>query len=260
MKSTGLFGKNSGRVGGVVYSNYRGQQIVKSYQPQVKNPNSKGQIAQRAKFKLVSQVGASLGSEIAKAFEPNVATETPRNAWVRRMLKKAVFSNGQATIPLEDLVLTSGNYGTLNIAPDSNNATSPIQVTYYAPEAPENNTNQLLEVKGRVMLVAYNVAGQLVNFGTKNFVLHQVDMAANEYTQNVQLAQPEYFPVLQNEPIGYSNFRALFYVYEPTEEVKSQYADYDLTASEATLDVLRRTFKGGVMFSETVNIGLVAPV
>lgn len=260
MKSTGLFGKNSGRVGGVVYSNFRGQQVVRSYQPQVKNPNTKAQVTQRAKFKLVSQVGAALGSEIANAFEPNVATETPRNAWVRRMLKKAVFSNGQASIPLEELVLTSGNYGTLSISSDSNSATSPIDITFYAPEVPENNTNQLFEVKGRVMLVAYNVAGQLVNFGTKNFVMQQVDMQSNEYTTNVQLAQPEYFPVLQNEPIGYTNFRALFYVYEPTDEIKSQYADYDLTASEATLDVLRRTFKGGVIFSETVNIGLVAPV
>lgn len=110
MKSTGLFGKNRGRVGGVVYSNYRGQQIVRSYQPQVKNPNTVAQVGQRAKFKLASQVATVLGKYIASNYS-NDDKLSNRNAYVKNLFSQRLlrYTNKQAIVNVADLELSRNN-------------------------------------------------------------------------------------------------------------------------------------------------------
>lgn len=230
MKSTGLFGKNSGRVGGVVYSNYRGEQIVRAYQPKVSNPNTKGQVAQRAKFKLVSQVGASLGREIKMSFVPSVAKETPRNAFVKAMLKKSVYSNNQASLPIEDIVLTnSRESGFLSFSATSETVTGVLISTS-------------INAKVKLVYVGYNDGGEITLLGGVEPQVTQMQDATFGFTINT--------PTIQ----GYTNVRVLAYVYEPDTSAGANYEDYEVLEEEATLQDVLRVFSGRVNFSATENI------
>lgn len=232
MKSTGLFGKNSGRVGGVVYSNYRGEQVVRAYQPKVSNPNSAKQIAQRAKFKLVSQVGASLGKEIKMSYIPNVAKENPRNAFVKDMLKKTIYANNKATLPIEDIVLTN----------------SKVSGFVFLQATNQQISGQLHQDAGnlatvRVVFIGYNEGGDI------SVLSVQEKSIANQGELKAITIQ---VPSIQ----GYTNIRALAYVYEPDTTSGTSYEDYEMLGDEATLQEVLRVFSGRVIFSATENISI----
>lgn len=57
MKLTGILGKGSGKLGSSVFAINSGEQIVREYNPRVSNPKTEAQVTQRAKFKLLSQLG-----------------------------------------------------------------------------------------------------------------------------------------------------------------------------------------------------------
>ena len=59
----GPLSRAKGKLGGVVYQQYEGMQISREYQPVVKNPQTKKQTENRAKFKSASQIVAQF-SEI----------------------------------------------------------------------------------------------------------------------------------------------------------------------------------------------------
>lgn len=231
MKSTGLFGKNSGRVGGVVYSNYRGQQIVRAYQPSVKNANSKLQIAQRAKFKLVSQIGASLRKELELSYLPSNTTETPRNSWMSRMLRKTVYANGEASLPIEDVVLTNSSVSALSNVTGSGGTVQGVI-----------NTNWQ-GAKVRVVRLGYNVGGEITVLDSE-----EASVVPNENGSSTFLT------VGLTDVRGFTNIRALVYAYMPDEHATASYEDYQMTEEEAVLSDVRRIFSRNVLFSETVNI------
>ena len=236
MKSTGLFGKNSGRVGGVVYSNYRGEQVVRSYQPKVSNPNTKRQVEQRAKFKLVSQISASLGKEIKMSFVPNVSKETPRNAFVKAMLKKCEYKNNQATLPIEDITLTNSQ---LTAIVSANASGSKIV------GGVRGEYSDLAKI--RVVIIGYNEGGQI---NVLNVAEPELERDTSE-GENILIFQMPYraYP-------GYTNTRALMYVYEPDTTTGTSYDDYAILSETATLDDILKTYSGRMLFSETFNLSL----
>lgn len=61
----GITGGLSGKMGSAVFRQRHGKTVVTQYQPAVANPNSDGQVVQRAKFKLVSQLAAVLNDYAA---------------------------------------------------------------------------------------------------------------------------------------------------------------------------------------------------
>lgn len=230
MKSTGLFGKNSGRVGGVVYSNYKGEQVVRTYQPRVQNPNTAGQVAQRAKFKLVSQVSASLAKEINLSFVPNVAKESNRNAFVKEMLKKTTYSKNQASLPIEDIVITnSRTAGIVEIEATSLTVTGIVS----------NNFGESARVK--VVFIGYSDGGEITLLGSQE--------SATE-----ELSGRKVFTVEPQLPQGYTNIRALAFAYEPNKNSATTYENYEVLDEEATLQDVLRIYSGKVIFSETMNV------
>lgn len=235
MKSTGLFGKNSGRVGGVVYSNYRGQQIVRSYQPQVKNPNSKGQIEQRAKFKLISQLGAVFGKQLKNSFMPDSNKVTSRNAWVKKMLKKTLYSNGKAVLPIEEVELTNASGGVLS-------ATVEGRVLSATISGSEWNKDR---VKMQIMVIAYTDGGDI-----RPIV---VDKLAPEEA-------PDGLPIpftytVSGLPAGIGSVRILAYAYEQNPNTTINYEDYAVNDEDATLaDIVKVVGLSNMHFSETINL------
>ena len=237
MKSTGLFGKNSGRVGGVVYSNYRGQQIVRSYQPQVKNPNTKAQVEQRAKFKLVSQLGAVFSKQLKYSFMPDSDKLTPRNSWVKKMLKKTHYSNSKAILPIEEIVLTNSTGGILSAVAEGR----AIEVAVSPLEWDKNR------VKLQVVVVAYTDGGEIRPIS--------IDTVEPE-------TSPEGSPIpftytVSGLQAGIGNVRALVYAYENKPNTTIDYEDYSIDSETATLaDIVRVVGLSNMHFSETANLSI----
>ena len=57
--------KGSGKLGNIVCSTVAGETIARDYNPEVSNPNTETQVAQRAKFKLMSQLSSVMAPVIA---------------------------------------------------------------------------------------------------------------------------------------------------------------------------------------------------
>lgn len=251
MKSTGLFGKNSGRVGGVVYSNYRGQQVVRSYQPQVKNPNTKRQIAQRTRFKLVSQSAVPLAKEINLGYKPNENTLTPRNGWVGKMLKKTINDGNTALLPLEELILTNSSAeavssaGTLRFSNGRIvfSESETVSASFYEPGTGV-----------RAVLVAYDDAKIPQIVGAADLtVLEDTETVPGEtvYQISGQLSGGEF---------AGGQLRLLMYAFKPSAEARSVYGDITVSGDEITLESYLSLYRGNIVYSKTANFAVVQNV
>ena len=81
MKLNGLLGTGSGKLGTSVFTTVKGTQIVRQYQPTVNNPSTNLQVSQRSRFKLVSQIAASMADVIAI---PRNGIISSRNLFVKK--------------------------------------------------------------------------------------------------------------------------------------------------------------------------------
>lgn len=200
----GITGKLSGKMGAAVFRVREGQQVVTQYNPIVKNPNTAGQKAQRAKFKLMSQLAAIM----APGFGTMGVTERPargkgtaRNGFVQKNFGLAetetVGETVTAKIPMEQLQLT-----------DSFRHLPNLSVT-----AAEGRINvEMLSISAevttvRVVLVGYSGgAGQDRQANIQQIVDVPVQDGDLDYTFN-------------SAPAG--NYTVLAYGLIPSESVKS---------------------------------------
>ena len=147
----GITGGLSGKMGSAVFRQSGGKTIASQYQPIVKNPNSEGQQAQRAKFKLMSQLAAVMsrgfGSFIIKTRKEK-GKSTQRNAFVQTNFPLVQVSEDNqvvtATIPMERLKLTSSfrNLPQLELA----SATNSIKIEFEEALPTEVATVRLVTV------------------------------------------------------------------------------------------------------------------
>ena len=101
-----MWGKTTGKVGGLVYATSGGEQIVREYNPNVANPNTTEQVNQRAKMKLMSQLSTALAPVIAMTKSGLVSK---RNKFTKINFRYAYASGGAAQVSYENLQLTEGN-------------------------------------------------------------------------------------------------------------------------------------------------------
>lgn len=106
MKLAGIAGKGSGRLGSMVFSSSAGEQVVRQYQPSVSNPNTKAQVNNRAKLKLMSQVAAAVSGEIAI---PRQGLKSSRNLFVKKNYDLATAADGVATLDYASLQFTNSS-------------------------------------------------------------------------------------------------------------------------------------------------------
>lgn len=106
MKLNGIFGTGSGKVGSAVFATVAGKQIVRPYQSKVTNPNTDAQIAQRAKFKLLSQLAAAMAPVIVI---PKSGLVSARNRFVTKNFPLTTYANDKASIVLTAIQLTDSN-------------------------------------------------------------------------------------------------------------------------------------------------------
>lgn len=105
MKLNGILGTGSGKLGTSVFTTVKGTQIVRQHQPVVTNPSTKLQVAQRSRFKLVSQLAASMADVIAI---PRIGLTSSRNLFIKKNMPAVLGDVEGAQVSYEKLQLTSG--------------------------------------------------------------------------------------------------------------------------------------------------------
>lgn len=141
MKLYGMAGKGTGKKGSDVYAISGGEQIVRQYNPIVSNPNTDGQVSQRARFKLASQLSAALAPSIVI---PKKGLLSARNQFVKKNMDYVYGNAGGATASYENLQLTDGNRG--------------LPAIHVEPQGQDSIQIDLVsEVTASVSRVVYNV-------------------------------------------------------------------------------------------------------
>lgn len=96
-KLVGLIGTGRGKLGNMVlYKGTKGETLARAYQPQVFNPNSEGQIMQRAKINLIGQVSKMVGKDLIKPFG---GTSRANRSEFNRILIKATSVDASVETP-----------------------------------------------------------------------------------------------------------------------------------------------------------------
>lgn len=110
MKLQGFVGKGTGKLGASVWAVRKGVQIVREYTDKVTNPNTPAQVGQRAKFKLLTQLGAVVAG--AGMFFRNLNPgESMRNAFMRANMGAVTLSptGDVALLNVSEVALTDGH-------------------------------------------------------------------------------------------------------------------------------------------------------
>lgn len=126
MKLNGIVGKGSGKLGASVFAISGGEQIVRQYNPQVSNPQTDAQVAQRAKLKLMSQIAADLAP--ALGFK-KLGLVSARNQFVSKNIALATFEDGVASVDYSAIKVTSGSQSCPGVNIARYNSTDNVQVT-----------------------------------------------------------------------------------------------------------------------------------
>lgn len=156
MKINSVFGKMKGKIGNMVVVSTGGEVIAREYNPNVANPNTVAQQNTRSKFKLASQLSASMAPVIAIKKEGNVSA---RNQFVKVNFDSIRYSMGVADINLNVVQLTKSQRSFAGFSADRSGGTA-IAVQLNADSA---------AALSRVVYIAYKKQsdGSLVMFDSK---------------------------------------------------------------------------------------------
>lgn len=120
-KGSLFFGNASGKLGQVVLSTVKGQQIARAWQPKVANPKTSQQQLQRAKFANAVKFFKRAQQNLFKfAFEDKRKNESDYNAFMRHnvvssaVLDRMVYDNFNYPALADNWLLTFGSLGEIN--------------------------------------------------------------------------------------------------------------------------------------------------
>lgn len=130
-KGSLFFGNASGKLGQVVLSTVKGQQIARAWQPKVANPKTSQQQLQRAKFANAVKFFRRAQQNLFKfAFEDKRKNESDYNAFMRHnvvssaVLDRSVYDNFNYPAFANDWLLSYGSLG--EISPENEPADKEI--------------------------------------------------------------------------------------------------------------------------------------
>lgn len=120
-KGSLFFGNASGKLGQVVLSTIKGQQIARAWQPKVSNPKTSQQQLQRAKFANSVKFFKRAQQNLFKfAFEDKRKNESDYNAFMRHnvvssaVLDRSVYDNFNYPALADNWLLSFGSLGEIN--------------------------------------------------------------------------------------------------------------------------------------------------
>lgn len=119
-KGSLFFGHATGKLGQVVLSNVKGQQIARAWQPKVANPRTTVQQVQRAKFANAVKFYKRATQNLFKfAYEDKRKTESDYNAFMRHntdvpmIVNRAQYLNASYPALGNEFLLSSGSLGSV---------------------------------------------------------------------------------------------------------------------------------------------------
>lgn len=121
MKVNSILGKMKGKVGNIVLASVGGEVVGREYNPNVANPNTASQQNTRSKFKLASQLSATMAPVIAIKKEGNVSA---RNLFVKENFPAITYANGAASINLNGVQLTKSQRNFAGFVSDRSGGTA----------------------------------------------------------------------------------------------------------------------------------------
>lgn len=159
-KGSLFFGRASGKLGQIVLSNVKGQQIARAWQPKVANPRTSVQQIQRAKFANAVKFYKRATQNLFKfAYEDKRKTESDYNAFMRHNVESAMVVNRASYDNLfypalaNDWIIAAGSLGNLRTADYDSRTISDACYLVYTPVAegtgykfPEGITEQTVTV------------------------------------------------------------------------------------------------------------------
>lgn len=95
-----------GKLGNAVYSEVGGVCVARAYRSTISNPSTPAQVEQRAKMKLITQVGATMAPIIAI---PKNGLVSSRNKFVSKNFDLTSYNNGTAQVNLNGIQITDGH-------------------------------------------------------------------------------------------------------------------------------------------------------
>lgn len=111
----------TGKVGNIVLTSVGGEVVGREYNPNVANPNTQPQQNTRSKFKLASQLSATMAPVIAIKKEGNVSA---RNLFVKENFPMITYANGTASINLNGVQLTKSQRNFAGFVSDRSGGTA----------------------------------------------------------------------------------------------------------------------------------------
>lgn len=160
-KGSLFFGRASGKLGQIVLSNVKGQQIARAWQPKVANPRTSVQQIQRAKFANAVKFYKRATQNLFKfAYEDKRKTESDYNAFMRHNVESAMVVNRASYDNLfypalaNDWIIAAGSLGNLRTADYDSRTLTDACCLLYPPVAegsgykfPEGITEQNVTVR-----------------------------------------------------------------------------------------------------------------
>lgn len=148
-------GAAKGKVGNLVYSRNAGRTIAREYQPNVKNPNTPEQQAQRGKMKEIIILYNALASALTGSFAGRKRTLSVFNAFVSANVgAMSGETDGTIEAVLEErpeIKIANGNLGNLN----TTCAGTSVSANFY-------NLKSKLKVGDKITLFAITQNGETV--------------------------------------------------------------------------------------------------
>lgn len=193
----GLSGRITGRKGDAVFAVRSGEQIVRQYNPIVRNPQTPAQTQQRAKMKLMSQVGAVLAPVLAI---PSVGAKSGRNILTEKCIGYVDFEplTGDAKIPMDKLILTDSARpcSELMVSPDMENTGLDVcltdnesvnfdKVAYVVVKIEDNGDISVVaqaveSTPGADGQFTHNFEDLVTRYGGKSYCVYAYGMKAND--------------------------------------------------------------------------------
>lgn len=231
MKQYGFTGKGTGKLGSAVFAISGGEQIVRQYNPVVANPQTEAQVAQRAKFKLLTQLAAAMSGQIA--FRKSGITSA-RNMFVSKNIALASYENMEANIDIASIDLTSGSL-TIPQVTSTRGAGEAVTIALASSAA------------GDIKRVIYNL--YKITEGNKIEFIKEVlaSEAGENRTFEAQTTAPEADIVVYAYGIKDTNTRTT-----------TKFEEYEASADteKATLDVLRALNNSDYVLTATSGVVL----
>lgn len=124
-KIYGLQGAMTGKLANTVMAVRNGEQIARKYQPVVYNPSTEGQVAARAKLKLLSQLSAVMAPVIAI---PRRGAVSSRNIFTKKNYPAVSYADNTAEVELASVKITDSVVSLPNITIEATGANVGIRL------------------------------------------------------------------------------------------------------------------------------------